>query len=57
MVMAIGCTAPAPSPCTARKAMSAGIDHANPQSTEPIRKSPIPSSISGFRPTMSASLA
>ena len=30
MVMAVGWTAPAPMPCTSRKTISDGIDHANP---------------------------
>ena len=56
MVIAMGCTAPAPSPWTARNAMSAGMDQANPQSTEPSAKSPMPSSTTGLRPMVSASL-
>ena len=57
MVIDIGMTAPAPRPCTARNAMSAGMLHANPHSTLPARNSPIPTSIIGLRPTVSASLA
>ena len=56
MVIAIGCTAPAPSPCTARNAMSAGMLHANPQSTDPSRNRPMPTSTTGLRPTVSATL-
>ena len=57
MVIDIGCTAPAPSPCRARNAMRTGMLQASPQSTEPSRNTPIPKSINGFRPTVSASLA
>ena len=56
MVMAVGCTAPAPIPCTSRKAISDGIDHANPHRIEPTRKIAIPTSITVLRPARSASL-
>jgi hypothetical protein len=52
--MLIGCTAPAPNPCTARATMSAGMLHANPHSTDPPRNSAMPRSITGLRPTESA---
>ena len=57
MVMLIGCTAPAPRPCRARNAMSAGMLQATPQRIDPTRNSPMPSRITGFRPNMSATLA
>ena len=56
MVMAIGATAPAPRPWMAREAISTGILHAAPQSSEPSRKTAMPISITGLRPTMSESL-
>ena len=37
--------------------MSAGMLHANPQSTDPSRKSPMPNRMIGLRPTVSASFA
>ena len=55
IVMDIGCTAPAPSPCTARNAMSAGMLHANPHRIDPSRNSPMPIRMIGLRPTMSLS--
>ena len=42
MVIAIGCTAPAPRPCTARNAISAGMLHASPHSTLPDQEQPDP---------------
>ena len=57
IVMPIGWTAPAPSPCTARNAISEVIPHAKPHSSEPSTKSPTPTSITGLRPYWSASLA
>ena len=56
MVMLIGCTAPAPRPCTARNAMSTVMFHAMPHMIEPSRNSPMPSSSTGLRPNRSASL-
>ena len=56
IVTAIGWTAPAPSPWTARNAMSAGIDHATPHSTDPSPNSAIPMRTTGLRPIVSASL-
>jgi len=50
-----GRVAPAPSPWTAREAMSRGIDHAAPQSTDPARNSAMPTSMTGLRPSASAS--
>ncbi len=57
MVIAIGITAPAPRPCTARKAISAGMLQANPQPIEPSTKAATPISMIGLRPTRSESLA
>ena len=57
IVIAIGSTAPAPMPCTARKTMRLGMSHANPARMEPSRKSPIPHSMIGLRPIVSASFA
>jgi hypothetical protein len=56
MVMAIGCTDPAPMPCTARNAISAGMLQAKPQRMEPARKSPTPINMTGLRPTRSLNL-
>ena len=56
-VTAIGWTAPAPRPCNARNAMSAGMLHATPHSMLPKRNSPMPNSSSGLRPKVSASFA
>ena len=50
IVMPIGCTAPAPSPWTSRKTISAGMLHAKPHSSEPTTNSPMPISITGLRP-------
>ena len=55
MVTLIGCTAPAPSPCTARNAINAGMLQANPHRIDPNRNSPIPNSMIGLRPNRSAS--
>ena len=57
MVMLIGCTAPAPSPCTARATISAGMLQAIPHSTDPTRNSPMPKSITGLRPDRVGELA
>ena len=57
MVMAIGCTAPAPSPWIARKAISAGMLHASPHRIEPRTNVPTPNSMIGLRPNWSESLA
>ena len=56
IVMLIGSTAPAPRPWIARNAISAGMLHAAPQSTEPSRNSAMPSSMTGLRPSRSANL-
>lgn len=56
MVMLIGCTAPAPSPCTARNTINAVMFQAAAQKIEPSRNRPMPSNMIGLRPTMSASL-
>ena len=56
MVIAVGWTAPAPTPWTSRKTISDGIDHANPHRIEPKRKITIPTSITVLRPARSASL-
>jgi hypothetical protein len=52
--MPIGCTAPAPMPWMARAAISTGMDHAAPESTEPSRNTPMPKNITGLRPRTSA---
>ena len=56
IVIAIGCTDPAPSPCRALNAINAGILQASPQRIEPATKSPTPTSMIGLRPTRSLSL-
>ena len=56
MVIDIGCTAPAPMPWIARKAMSATMLVASPHSSEPTAKTAMPNSITGLRPKVSASL-
>jgi hypothetical protein len=40
----------APSPCTARAAMSAGVEGLTPHSTDPVRKMPMAVSSTGRRP-------
>ena len=42
IVWPIGCTAPAPMPCSARNTISEVIPHAIPHSSEPTTKMPIP---------------
>ncbi len=54
--MVIGATAPAPRPCTTRKAISAPMLQATPHSIEPARNSPMPNRMTGLRPNRSASL-
>lgn len=54
--MLIGWTAPAPMPCTARAAISTGMLHATPHSTEPTRNAAMPKNITGRRPRTSANL-
>ena len=54
--MLIGWIAPAPMPCTARKAISAGMLQATPHRIEPSRKTAMPKNNSGLRPMTSASL-
>jgi hypothetical protein len=54
--MDIGWIAPAPMPCTARAAISTGMLHAAPHSTEPTRNAAIPKNITGRRPSTSANL-
>ena len=56
MVIAVGWTAPAPTPWTSRKTISDGIDQANPHRIEPNRKTTIPTSMTLLRPARSASL-
>src|SRR5664279_757404 len=56
IVTLIGWTAPAPRPCTARNAISAGMLQAKPHRIEPSRKSPMPNSMIGLRPNRSDSL-
>ncbi len=57
IVIAMGATAPAPRPWIARAAMSAGMLHANPHSTDPTRNRPMPMRMMGLRPTVSLSFA
>ena len=57
MVIAVGWTAPAPSPCSARKAISAGMLQASPQRIEPRTNAPTPISMIGLRPYWSLNLA
>ena len=57
MVIDVGWTAPAPSPCRARKAINAGMLQARPQSTEATTNTAIPMSMIGLRPTWSENLA
>jgi hypothetical protein len=54
--MLIGWIAPAPMPWIARAAISTGMLHANPHSTEPSRNTAIPKNMTGLRPSMSANL-
>ena len=56
MVIATGCMPPAPTPWMSRKQIMAGIDQANPASTEPKRKIPMEARITGLRPYTSARL-
>ena len=53
---AIGCIAPAPTPCTNRQQINAIMDPANPASSDPARNIAIPTSITGLRPYTSARL-
>ena len=55
MVNVTGWIAPAPRPWTARQAMSAAIERAEPQASEPATKSAIPARRTGLRPRRSAS--
>ncbi len=57
IVIAVGWTAPAPSPCSARKAISAGMLQARPQRIEPRMNAPTPISMIGLRPYWSLNLA
>ena len=57
IVMAVGCTAPAPSPCRARNAIRAGMLQAMPHKIEPSTKRPMPTSMIGLRPMRSVNLA
>ncbi len=56
IVSPIGWMAPAPSPCRPRATISAGMDQAMPQSTDDTRNTVTPKTITGLRPTTSASL-
>jgi hypothetical protein len=56
MVRETGWMAPAPTPCTRRKAIREGMDQAKPQSREPSRKMAMPQSMTGRRPWLSDSL-
>jgi hypothetical protein len=55
IVVVIGRIAPAPTPWTPRKTISATMLQASPHSTEPIRKIEIPNRRTGFRPKTSES--
>jgi len=57
IVIAIGSTAPAPRPWIARNAMRLGMLQAAEANTEPRRNAPIPNSMIGLRPMVSASFA
>ncbi len=57
IVIAIGSTAPAPRPWIARKAMRLGMFHAAAARIEPSRNAPMPKSMIGLRPMVSASFA
>src|SRR4051794_22290626 len=57
IVTDIGCTAPAPTPCTTRAKISAGIDQATAQRIDPTMKSPILTRITGLRPWTSDNFA
>ncbi len=50
MVMATGCIAPAPTPCTSRNRIIEGIDQEKPAKIEPRTKIAIPVSMTGLRP-------
>ena len=50
MVQAIGWIAPAPSPWTARKAMSGTMPQAKPQAVDPTRNSAAPAKNRRFLP-------
>src|SRR5699024_11647618 len=56
IVIAIGCTAPAPKPCTKRKVINMSIDEAKPLKIDPIRKIITPIINIGFIPNKSDSL-
>ena len=56
IVRTIGPSAPAPSPCTTRKAMSCCIDCAMPDKTDPSENIAKPNRRRRFRPQRSASL-
>lgn len=47
---------PPPIPCSARKAMSCGMDAASPHSTAPTTNAPIAACMTGLRPNRSPSL-
>src|SRR5665647_1711888 len=57
IVIDIGSTAPAPRPWIARKAMRLGMFQAAAASTDPSRNAPMPNSMMGLRPMVSASFA
>ena len=50
MVIDTGWMAPAPKPCTSRKAISEVIDQEKPARIEPRRKTARPATITGLRP-------
>ena len=47
---------PPPTPCRPRAAISAGMDGATPQASDPIRNTTTPAITKGRRPNMSDSL-
>ena len=57
IVIEVGCTAPAPRPCSARKTISAGMLQAKPHRIEPRMNAATPTSMIGLRPTRSLNLA
>jgi hypothetical protein len=56
MVHTVAMIAPAPRPCTPRKAMSVVMFHATEQATDPQRKMSVPTVSTPLRPNWSQSL-
>ena len=50
LVLYVAWIAPAPTPCSARKTMSATMLHAPEQAADPARKTAMPNSSTGLRP-------